>query len=245
MVGVEDRERRNQLAKATIEMMGMLFPHLKNVEDFRHKLWDHLFVMSDFKLDVESPYPIPTSETIVSKPKQLKYPRHTLKFRHYGHNVEILIDKAISENGEEKKAQFAESIATVMKMTYRNWNNEDVNDDTIQDDLRMMSEGILSLDEDQRIQNMQLRNNHSRGAGIGTNNNKRNFSGNNNRRNNNNRNNNNRSGNGGNGNNSGSGNNAGNGNGGQQPNNNRNNRNNNNRRFNNNNNRNNNNNPMR
>ena len=71
IMAVEDREKRNQLAKAAIELMGMLFPHLKNVEDFRHKLWDHLFVMSEFKLDVDSPYPIPTAETIIAKPKQL------------------------------------------------------------------------------------------------------------------------------------------------------------------------------
>jgi hypothetical protein len=222
---VEDREKRNQLAKAAIELMGMLFPQLKNVEDFRHKLWDHLFLMSDFKLDVDSPYPIPTAETIVAKPESLKYPRHKLKFRHYGHNVEVLIAKAIAETDEQKRALFAESIATVMKMTYRTWNNEDVNDDTIKDDLRMMSNGILSLDEDQRIQNMQLRNNFSRnnvsGGGVAG---KKMF---NNRRNNN-RNNNNR-----NNNNGGASNNG--GNGGQQNNNNNRNRNNNNRRFNNNN----------
>ncbi len=223
---VEDREKRNQLAKAAIELMGMLFPHLKNVEDFRHKLWDHLFMMSEFKLDVDSPYPIPTAETIVAKPKQLKYPRHKVKFRHYGHNVEVLIDKALAEADEKKKELFAESIATVMKMTYRNWNNEDVNDDTIKDDLRMMSEGVLSLDDEQRIQNMQLRNDFSKG--IGTNNTRKNFS-NNNRRNNNR--NNNSSGN--------RSNSGGNSNGGNQPNNNRrsnnNNNPNNNRRFNNNN----------
>ena len=156
------------------------------------------------------------NETIIAKPKQLKYPRHKVKFRHYGHNVEVLIDKALVENDEKKKAFFAESIATVMKMTYRNWNNEDVNDDTIKDDLRMMSEGVLSLDDEQRIQNMQLRHDFSKGLGQ----NKKNFSNNNRRNNNNNNRNNNR-------NNNGSSN-------GNQPNNNRRN-NNNNRRFNNNN----------
>jgi Domain of unknown function (DUF4290) len=188
--------------------MGMLFPHLKNVEDFRHKLWDHLFVMSDFKLDVDSPYPIPTKESIITKPNRLPFPKHQVKFRHYGHNVEVLIDKALQEANPEKQAAFAESIATVMKMTYRNWNNEDVNDDTIKDDLRMMSDGVLSLDEDQRIQNMQLRNNQQRNNITGG---KKIFSNNKNRHNNN-RNNNNRHGN-----------------------NNSNNRNNKNRRFNNNN----------
>ncbi len=184
IIAIEDREKRNQFAKSTIELMGMLFPHLKNVEDFRHKLWDHLFIMSDFKLDVDSPYPTPTPETVVAKPKLLKYPRHKVKFRHYGHNVEVLIDKALAETDAEKKAHFAESIATVMKMTYRNWNNEDVNDDTIKDDLRMMSGNELYLDEDQSIKNMQLRQFH---RGVDTNT-KRQFGGNNRNRNNNNRN---------------------------------------------------------
>jgi len=160
ITAIEDREKRNHYAKYAIEMMGMLFPHLKNVEDFRHKLWDHLFIMSDFKLDVDSPYPTPTRETVIAKPKRLKYPKHKVEFRHYGHNVEILIEKALKETDAEKQKEFAQGIATVMKMTYRNWNSDDVNDDTIKDDLRMMSDGVLALDEDQRIANMQQRQFH-------------------------------------------------------------------------------------
>jgi hypothetical protein len=160
ITAIEDREKRNHYAKYAIEMMGMLFPHLKNVEDFRHKLWDHLFIMSEFKLDVDSPYPTPTPDTVVAKPKRVRYPKNKVEFRHYGHNVEILIAKAIEQKDPVKQKDFAQGIATVMKMTYRNWNSDDVNDDTIKDDLRMMSDGILALDEDQRIANMQQRQFH-------------------------------------------------------------------------------------
>ncbi|MFM2224234.1 MAG: hypothetical protein RJA07_436 [Bacteroidota bacterium] len=188
ITAIEDREKRNHYAKYAIEMMGMLFPHLKNVEDFRHKLWDHLFIMSDFKLDVDSPYPTPTPDTVVAKPKRLKYPKHKVEFRHYGHNVEILIEKALKETDTEKQKEFAQGIATVMKMTYRNWNSDDVNDDTIKDDLRMMSGGVLALNEDQRIANMQQRQFHQNNNNNRNNKNKKPFvnrNGNNNNRNNN------------------------------------------------------------
>ncbi|MEN9523786.1 MAG: hypothetical protein RL065_2163 [Bacteroidota bacterium] len=186
IVKIEDKEKRNYYAKYAIEMMGMLFPHLKNVEDFRHKLWDHLFIMSDFKLDVDSPYPTPTSETVVVKPQRLKYPKHKVEFRHYGHNVEILIDKALTETDAEKQKEFAQGIATVMKMTYRNWNSDDVNDDTIKDDLRMMSNGGLTLDEDQRIANMKQRQFHQNNNNNRNSKNKKSFGKRNNNNNNNN-----------------------------------------------------------
>ncbi|MFM2049446.1 MAG: hypothetical protein RI955_1994 [Bacteroidota bacterium] len=191
ITAIEDREKRNHYAKYAIEMMGMLFPHLKNVEDFRHKLWDHLFIMSDFKLDVDSPYPTPTPDTVVAKPKRLRYPKNKVKFRHYGHNVEVLIEKALKQTDEEKQKEFAQGIAIVMKMTYRNWNSDDVNDDTIKDDLRMMSDGGLALDEDQRIANMQQRQFHQNNNNSRNNKNKKPF---NNRGNNNNSNRNNNAG---------------------------------------------------
>ena len=90
---LEDREKRQKNAYALIELMGFLNPHLKNVEDFRHKLWDHLFLISDFKLDVDSPYPIPTRETLKAKPAPLEYPKRYPKYNHLGKNIEIVIDK--------------------------------------------------------------------------------------------------------------------------------------------------------
>ncbi|MFM7709483.1 MAG: DUF4290 domain-containing protein, partial [Ferruginibacter sp.] len=111
LLNVENRELRQKSAEAIIELMGFLHPHLKNVEDFRHKLWDHLFLISDFKLDVESPYPIPTRETMKARPQKLRYPKKYPKYNHLGKNIEHVIDKALKEENPEKKQGFANCIA--------------------------------------------------------------------------------------------------------------------------------------
>lgn len=142
---IEDKDERQRNAQALIELMGFLNPHLKNVEDFRHKLWDHLFLISDFKLDVESPYPIPTRETLKSKPPVLRYPKKYPKFNHLGKNIEYVIDKALHEGNPEKKQGFANAIAYYMKLTYSNWHKELVHDDNIQTELTAITEGQLEF----------------------------------------------------------------------------------------------------
>ena len=114
LLSIEDKEERQRNAYAVIELMGFLNPHLKNVEDFRHKLWDHLFLISDFKLDVESPYPIPTRETLKTKPETLRYPKRYPKFAHLGKNLQTVIEKALAEENPEKKQGFANAIAYYM-----------------------------------------------------------------------------------------------------------------------------------
>jgi hypothetical protein len=145
LLKMENREERQKNAYAVIELMGFLNPHLKNVEDFRHKLWDHLFLISDFKLDVESPYPIPTRETLRAKPERLTYPKKHPKFNHLGKNIEVVIDKALKEENPEKKQGFANAIAYYMKLTYSNWHKELVHDDTIQQELSTMTKGELEF----------------------------------------------------------------------------------------------------
>lgn len=142
---IEDKEKRQKNAYALIELMGFLNPHLKNVEDFRHKLWDHLFLISDFKLDVESPYPIPTRETLKAKPNKLEYPKRYPKYNHLGKNIEIVIDKALKEEDAEKRQGFANSIAYYMKLTYSNWHKELVHDDNIQTELSSITKGELEF----------------------------------------------------------------------------------------------------
>ena len=145
LVTIKDREKRQQNAYAMIELMGFLNPHLKNVEDFRHKLWDHLFLISNFELDVESPYPIPTRETLKVKPERLKYPKKYPKFNHLGKNIENIIDKALKEENPEKRQGFANSIAYYMKLTYSNWHKELMHDDAIQSELNSITEGQLEF----------------------------------------------------------------------------------------------------
>jgi len=145
LLTIEDRETRQRNAHAMIELMGFLNPHLKNVEDFRHKLWDHLFLISDFKLDVDSPYPIPTRETLKSQPKPLHYPKRYPKFSHLGKNLEIVINKALKEENPEKKLGFANAVAYYMKLAYNNWHKEQVHDDAIQGELSNITHGQLEF----------------------------------------------------------------------------------------------------
>lgn len=142
---IEDRKKRQEQAHVVIELMGFLNPHLKNVEDFRHKLWDHLFLISDFKLDVDSPYPIPTRETLKAKPERLHYPKRYPRYNHLGKNIEVVIDKALSEENPDKKQGFANAIAYYMKLSYNNWHKENVQDDTIQSELSAITKGELEF----------------------------------------------------------------------------------------------------
>lgn len=145
LLSIEDEEKRQRNAYAVIELMGFLNPHLKNVEDFRHKLWDHLFLISDFKLEVESPYPIPTKETLKAGPMQLRYPKRYPKFSHLGKNLEIVINKALKEENPEKRNGFSNAIAYYMKLAYNNWHKETVHDDAIQSELSNLTEGQLEF----------------------------------------------------------------------------------------------------
>ncbi len=207
LLTIEDREKRQQQAQYVIELMGFLNPHLKNVEDFGHKLWDHLFFMSDFRLDVDSPYPIPQRETYKQKPDPIPYPKRYPKYAHLGKNLEVVIDKAMHEEDPEKKAGFAHAIAYYMKLAYSNWHKELVHDDTIRTELNSITGGELEFSNTPFIkhrnqnferdeypqrggrwqQNFGGRNNNRNGGG-GRNNNRN--GNNNNNRNNNNRNNN-------------------------------------------------------
>jgi Domain of unknown function (DUF4290) len=142
---IEDPERRQRNAQAVIELMGFLNPHLKNVEDFRHKLWDHLFLISDFTLEVKSPYPIPTRETLKAKPEPLPYPKRHPKFSHLGKNLEVIINKGLAEENPEKRLGFANAVAYYMKLAYNNWHKEIVHDDVIQSELSAITDGQLTF----------------------------------------------------------------------------------------------------
>ena len=145
LLTIEDRQSRQGQALVVIELMGFLNPHLKNVEDFRHMLWDHLFFISDFKLDVDSPYPIPKKETYKAKPDPMDYPKRHPRYSHLGKNLELVIDKALNEDDPEKKAGFAHSIAYYMKLAYSNWHKELVHDDAIRGELNKITDGQLEF----------------------------------------------------------------------------------------------------
>jgi Domain of unknown function (DUF4290) len=146
-ISTEDRDERNKIAGAIISVMGQLNPHFRDIADFKHKLWDHLFIISDFKLDVDSPYPLPDKEVIFEKPEKMDYPTEKIKYKHYGKAIEDLIKVAVTfEEGDEKKA-LVETIANLMKKNYLAFNRDSVDDNLIVSDLKDLSNDKLHLDE--------------------------------------------------------------------------------------------------
>jgi hypothetical protein len=151
-ISIENREERNRVAQSIINVMGQLNPHLRDIVDFKHKLWDHLFIISDFKLDVDSPYPYPDKEKIFEKPKPLEYPQSNIRFKHYGKSVEAFIAKAIEMEDGEEKTELIKTIANLMKKSYLTWNRESVDDDLIVSDLKLLSKGQLKLDDSFKLE---------------------------------------------------------------------------------------------
>ena len=142
---IEDDEKRNKAAKYIIQVMGSLNPHLRDVPDFQHKLWDQLFIMSDFKLTADSPYPIPSREVLQLKPDVLKYPQNFPKYRYYGNNIKYMIDVANKWEEGEMKSALVKVIANHMKKSYLSWNKDTVKDDVIFEHLYELSDGKLNL----------------------------------------------------------------------------------------------------
>lgn len=142
---IEDVEERNKMAKAIVDVMGNLQPHLRDVPDFKHKLWDQLFIISDFKLEVESPYEKPEKEVLQAKPEALAYPKSASKYRFYGNNIQTMIDVALTwEEGEPREALYF-AIANHMKKCYLNWNKDTVDDRVIFKHLIDLSNGKIDL----------------------------------------------------------------------------------------------------
>ncbi|NPA36813.1 MAG: DUF4290 domain-containing protein [Chlorobi bacterium] len=144
---IEDREERKKAAQTIISVMGNMFPHLRDVSDFKHKLWDHLAIMSDFKLDIDFPYDLPKRENLYTKPKRVPYNDRKIIYRHYGSLVEQLIKKAIELEDEEERKQLIMLIAAHMKKALYYWNKDSVTDDRIFDDIKKMSGGKLVVEE--------------------------------------------------------------------------------------------------
>jgi hypothetical protein len=148
---LEDRTERNARARYIISVMGQLNPHLRDVNDFKHKLWDHLFIISDFKLDVDSPYPIPSRESFDTKPEKLKYPSNHIKFKHYGKIIEKVINKVSGMEDGEEKVSLTHTIAYNLKKAYLTWNRDSVQDEVIINDMKKLSDGRLTLDDGSKL----------------------------------------------------------------------------------------------
>ena len=141
----KSKDERNKIAKSIISVMGNLQPHLRDVSDFQHKLWDQLFIMSDFKLDVDSPFEKPKKEELLAKPDPLTYPQNFPKYRFYGNNIKIMIDEAVKWDSGDKKDALVYIIANHMKKCFLNWNKDSVEDQVIFDHLYELSNSKIDL----------------------------------------------------------------------------------------------------
>lgn len=142
-VATEDRVERNKIAKSIIAIMGNLNPHLRDVPDFQPMLWDQLFIISDFKLDVESPFPIPTREELAERPEPLEYPQNFPRYRFYGNNIKRMIDVAVTWEEGDKREGLILTIANHMKKCFLNWNKDTVDDRVIFNHLYELSDGKI------------------------------------------------------------------------------------------------------
>ena len=174
IIAIDDREKRNHQAKSIIEVMGNLNPHLRDVPDFKHKLWDHLFIMSDFHLDVDSPYDRPSKESFEEKPEMLKYSDNNIKFRHYGKILPLIIRRTIDLDEGEYKDFLVFTIANHMKKSYLTWNKANVEDEVILKHLSQMSDDKLSMKETFKLSSFSdvktqknYKKNYSRGRNHG------------------------------------------------------------------------------
>ena len=149
---IEDREERQHCANTIIKIMGGMFPYLRDESDNNQKLWDHLAIMSDFKLDIDYPVEVVKKESLEVKPERIVYPKHTYRFRHYGQFVQSLIKKAAEYEEGEEKLQLVNLIANQMRKDYQNWNKDQIDAQKIVDDLLTLSDGMLKVNpEDIRL----------------------------------------------------------------------------------------------
>lgn len=171
-VTIPEKQERQRCAQTIINIMGNMFPHLRDVPDFKHKLWDHLAIMSDFKLDIDYPYEIVQKETLHHKPASIPYSSHRMRYRHYGKALEQLISKATEFPEGDEKNNLVALICNHMKKDYIAWNKDTIDDAKIADDLYEMSEGrlqmtndILRLMDERMEQNFRQRSNNNTGNG--------------------------------------------------------------------------------
>lgn len=148
---IEDREKRTKAAKFIVSVMAQMHPQVRDSADYKHKLWDHLFIISDFKLDVDGPYSPPPPLTMSTKPEHILYHDKEVEFRHYGKITAMMIDKATEyEDGPEKDA-LVSALANQMKKSYLTWNRDSVSDDLIEVQLNTLSKGKLKLHQDLKL----------------------------------------------------------------------------------------------
>jgi len=145
---IEDREERTRCVQTIINIMGNMFPYLRDVNDFKHKLWDHVAIMSDFKLDIDFPYEILQEENLYTRPETIPYKKSRIRYMHYGRTLEEMIEIISKYPDGEDKNELIRLVANQMKKCFLTWNKEVVDDKKIFDDLRELSHGQIDVSPD-------------------------------------------------------------------------------------------------
>lgn len=151
LMEIEDRQKRTEAANFIISVMAQMNPQVKQSDDYIHKLWDHLYIISDYQLDVDSPFPAPEPMAEVTKPQHIGYQNNDIKYGHYGHYMAKMIELAAKVEDEEMRQALSHSIANQMKRNYAEWGGNVVSDQQIIADLKAMSDGRLVLDEETKL----------------------------------------------------------------------------------------------
>ena len=150
-IAVEDKEERNKLAQSIVNVMGTLNPHLRDIADFKHKLWDHLFIISNFKLDVDSPYPKLLSDHVDNKPKTVNYPSNKIKYKYYGKVIQDMIKEVSKLDDSPEKDNLVRDVANFMKMQYLQWNRDAVENELIIQQLLELSENKIKIKDTMKL----------------------------------------------------------------------------------------------
>ncbi|NMM50739.1 DUF4290 domain-containing protein [Marinigracilibium pacificum] len=146
---VDDRDQRTRYAKALIEMMKQIIPDLKDTKENLQKLWDDLYIISKFELDVDSPFPKPNAETLEKKPRKVAYNQHNyMRYRHYGINVELMISEAIAMEDQQQQTEAVIYIARLMKTFYMTWNKDNIEDNVLIEQIEKLANGKLKVDRE-------------------------------------------------------------------------------------------------
>lgn len=149
VVAIENKEKRLKMAEALISVMEILNPVVKEQADSRQKLWDHLNIISDFKLDVNGPYPVPEKTKMFRKPDKVEYPNQPIKFRFYGRNLQFMVNKATTIENQELRAEFLNLLASFMTNSSRNWNNENLTNQQLAEHLEIISQKKLKVNPEE------------------------------------------------------------------------------------------------
>lgn len=153
---IENRDERNRASQAIIEVMGQLNPHLRDVDDYRHKLWTHLFVMSNFKLDVDTPYEIPQEEELQEKPQRVPYPKSKIRFGHFGQYSQKILEESKGMTDEGEREYMTNAMGNFMKKQYLVHNNTAVENNVIADQLHELSQGDLKIENPDELVSTNL-----------------------------------------------------------------------------------------